>query len=772
MNRHVVAGLLILALAGCARDRVAQRGGQGVGGPVGLPPEVPPISETINQGAPSLGANALLADKAHGTISAPLNTGGAIVPAPPDAMGDPSTMSTASVAASPGESGGSASAATASPSTTGNIAALPGANPAAGPHVASGRPVASTQPHEHGPPAALSAPAEERPQPSTPAPAMSSLEGSSPASAIGQPTDAGARTLVPPAQPGPGTSDPLLGANPQVMPEIDPAGLPPRAGDAGVQPAAGTVPVVGPATPPLGKEPKPGADSDVMPNMELAPAPTSGGSGGSPVREDLPTSLVPAESGASAPEGAALPKANQDSLLGASPSLMPDMQLPPPRQPRNEKTIHGIEAAKGQSGAGSNPAGGTSPPTADSDVMPPIVLPPDTAKAPGAVPAPVDPLPPVVAPPPAEVAPPSAAPSTPVDPAPPPQAARAKRDSGLARTAGEAATVRSQVKTQAIKPAGEIAAHVGDDIITFTELTNALKDQLEGQFKGMPTNDKKSVNMLAAVTLQDLIDRNVIYQEVKRKLKDPKKLKAVNDIADRIWTDSELPAQIRKHKAEDEKTLREILAKKGRSLDDIRENHRINFLTHGYLEQEVASKFKAGLSEMRDYYNEHLNDFDRPAQRTWREVLIEVDKSPNRVAARQRAESALARLRRGDDFAKVAQSDSDGPNKSRGGVWQTSPGGYSVASVNAALETTPVGEISSIIEGPTSFHIIRVDERREAGPARFDEVQDEIREIVQRKKSRAGLNEYIVNLRKKVIIRTMFDGTDSDPALIRASAKP
>ena len=111
-------------------------------------------------------------------------------------------------------------------------------------------------------------------------------------------------------------------------------------------------------------------------------------------------------------------------------------------------------------------------------------------------------------------------------------------------------------------------------------------------------------------------------------------------------------------------------------------------------------------------------------------------------------------LKRGEDLAKLARSQSDGPtgSRNRGGLMETSPGGYAVVPVNSALMSLPIGQISGVIEGPQSFHIVKVENRRPAGPASFEEVQDKIKPIVQNQKILAERTAYINKLRRKTLI--------------------
>jgi peptidyl-prolyl cis-trans isomerase SurA len=74
--------------------------------------------------------------------------------------------------------------------------------------------------------------------------------------------------------------------------------------------------------------------------------------------------------------------------------------------------------------------------------------------------------------------------------------------------------------------------------------------------------------------------------------------------------------------------------------------------------------------------------------------------------------------------------------------------------VNAALKDLPIGKLSGILEGPDSFHIVRVDRRRAAGPAPFEELQDEIRTKILNQKFQAAREEYMKKLRDETPVDT------------------
>ncbi len=782
MNRHVVAGMLGLVLAGCAGDRSAlPRAGQVIP-PVSLTP-LPPIHEAINQENPRVDPRTLpagmvpqyakpslpqMADASNVKPTVPASPPASSSPSPrplaPEAMAaaapprpdETASTSAADRAAEPPHDATPNPAPTPGDQASPTLASSPGTTPVPGPDLSS------------QPPAAL-APASEPMQVAAPAsgvPAMLPPPATAPAQ--GPTTESVAKHEVPPrgTEPPPAdpttptptpapvtTTDPSLGALPDAIPT---PGLPPSTASAEPAPAHAPAPPqdpgqVGPAAsamspPSAATEPSLGAQPDA------APAPAS----------DLaPSHVPPPQVDPTATPVAPGPK---DS---APPESVPPIDLPPLPPEIETGTAEPLSALP----AAAMPSQPAETPKAPEEqvALPAPAAMPKPAEASVALPAPT------VAPEPAMSPQPAETPKAPEEPktAAPGAAAGPSQDPEVQVTASQEVTVHSEVKTRDLKEASKAAARVGDEVITLHELTLAVKDRLE-RMPPLPekTEERRRVtNMLAASCLEDLIEQSLIIQEARRQLKNPKQLTMFNEMADKAFRDEELPPLLRKYHAVNEYELKQRLAEKGLSLDAKRESFRSSFLAKGFLHSKLGTKMQVGLPEMLDYYNQHLKEFDRPAQVVWREVVVEVAKHRDRVAARQKADKILARLRNGEDFAKVAKSESEGPNKSAGGYWETSPGGYAVAAVNAALETLPNGQVSTVVESPESFHILRVESRRPAGPVPFAEVQDSIRKTVHMKKIQTEQGTYMDKLRSQVVITTMFDGTESDPnAVLQAQA--
>ncbi len=99
-------------------------------------------------------------------------------------------------------------------------------------------------------------------------------------------------------------------------------------------------------------------------------------------------------------------------------------------------------------------------------------------------------------------------------------------------------------------------------------------------------------------------------------------------------------------------------------------------------------------------------------------ILFRVE--PNAVpearnAARQKANTALARVRRGSDFSSLASQLSEDPgSKADGGFLPPSPKGKFVSAFDSAGWTLAPGAVSNVVETPFGYHIIKRPSREAA----------------------------------------------------------
>jgi peptidyl-prolyl cis-trans isomerase C len=197
--------------------------------------------------------------------------------------------------------------------------------------------------------------------------------------------------------------------------------------------------------------------------------------------------------------------------------------------------------------------------------------------------------------------------------------------------------------------------------------------------------------------------------------------------------------------------------------------------------QKNADKLVAD-ADIEQYYNEHPSDFDeirvrhilvstQPAEEGGDdagEAKDSKDKSKKpadkpktltKEEARAKAQGLLERVRKGEDFAKLAQENSDDPgSKDKGGEYDFFGRGKMVPEFDKAAFALKTGEVSEPVETQFGFHIIKLEERRTApSPGTDPKVRQQIADKLKQDK----LQERIEQIARdsEVVVPEDFDTT-------------
>jgi peptidyl-prolyl cis-trans isomerase D len=165
--------------------------------------------------------------------------------------------------------------------------------------------------------------------------------------------------------------------------------------------------------------------------------------------------------------------------------------------------------------------------------------------------------------------------------------------------------------------------------------------------------------------------------------------------------------------------------------DRYRTPPRVRVRYAAYLPKDFAALAAPSDDEVKAYYDEHRDDrFTAPEEVRARHILIKLPPAADekaRAAARTKAEDVLAKVKKGADFAKLAQEVSeDTGTASKGGDLGLFSRGHMVPAFDAAAFALEPGGVSDIVETPFGFHIIKVEEKVPGGQKPLEAVRDEI----------------------------------------------
>jgi peptidyl-prolyl cis-trans isomerase D len=145
----------------------------------------------------------------------------------------------------------------------------------------------------------------------------------------------------------------------------------------------------------------------------------------------------------------------------------------------------------------------------------------------------------------------------------------------------------------------------------------------------------------------------------------------------------------------------------------------------------VGEQIEISDEQIRTYYEENSQQFTRPEQRRARHILIKAGSAASEEQieqARAEAEALLERLRGGADFADLARQHSeDQGSAEKGGDLGWFPRGRMVPEFEEAVFSMEPGELAGPVRTNYGFHVIRLEEVREAGVQPLEDVRDQIR---------------------------------------------
>lgn len=267
------------------------------------------------------------------------------------------------------------------------------------------------------------------------------------------------------------------------------------------------------------------------------------------------------------------------------------------------------------------------------------------------------------------------------------------------------AALHVSAQTPTLQPGDYIAAVVNQDVVAASEVvqrTEKLRQEARQRGEVMPETAG-----LRKQALEALIEDRVLVtyaRENGSKIDEAELDRVVANVA----------AQNKLTMAQ----LRERLKADGTDYKSFRENLRDQMMTERVREREVQGRIKVTDAEIDAYLDKKRAALEQGGQINLAQVLVPVpDGAAEAVVAerRARAEAALARIKGGEDFGKVAREVSEDSNKARGGEIGMRPADRLPDIFVNATASLKTGQVApELLRSGAGFHILKVVERQGA----------------------------------------------------------
>lgn len=305
----------------------------------------------------------------------------------------------------------------------------------------------------------------------------------------------------------------------------------------------------------------------------------------------------------------------------------------------------------------------------------------------------------------------------------------------------------------------EIVAKINGDIVTNTELRDYRKG-VEEELKRQGMKGAEFEDAMAKITpdiLRDRVDEALLRQKGK-------------DLNIKVEADvnKQIADYQRQFKMPDpDQFQRYVVEQTGKSYEDFRGQIQDNLIVERVKGDEVYRRIQIPKEEIRAYYDQHKNEFQRKERVFLRELFISTqDKSPEEItAADNKAKDLAARAKRGETFPAMVQNNSDNElTKERGGLLDPFTKGMLNPQIENEVWDKQQGYVTDAIKFPNGWEIFKVEDHQREGLASYEEVESEVQNLLFGQRAPAALRAYLTKLRNDAFMMIKEGYTDTGAA--------
>lgn len=292
-----------------------------------------------------------------------------------------------------------------------------------------------------------------------------------------------------------------------------------------------------------------------------------------------------------------------------------------------------------------------------------------------------------------------------------------------------------------------VVAKINGKPLTAFELNEEFQALLPmmGSYHGNVSEEK--IAELRRQAMDNLIEKELQYQDAVEK--------GISASKDEI--ESELSRMEKAYGSS--KKFKDAVKKSGLTKDEVSWYIKKRLLI-AKAKEAVTAKAKMSDEELRDYYQKNKETFNRPEEFRASHILIGVEPAASaeeRGEKRKLASDLLAKIRAGEDFVKLAMRYStDARTAPIGGdIGAFHKGMMADDSLEKAMLSLKVGEISDVVESLYGYHIIMLTGMKPPTQLSFDDVRIDIKVRLEKKRTDELYKKWMEGLKTRAKIEIL-----------------
>lgn len=318
-------------------------------------------------------------------------------------------------------------------------------------------------------------------------------------------------------------------------------------------------------------------------------------------------------------------------------------------------------------------------------------------------------------------------------------------------------TAGGNIDTSAPLQDTDVVATVNGAPIFVSEVLDRYGVQLAAARKEAPADQIEELRRsLLKRDLKNHIERKVLVETLRSTLK-PEQIQLLEDHLKGLFEQEtdRLKKQLNVNTTHE---LEIELRKQKTSLANLRDGFYTQRMSMEYLAVKSRKKQALGRPELYAYYEQHIDEYLLPARVLWQQIVINFSEHGGKRESFAVLNQVIEELKQGDDFGAVAKRHSNGPTAQKGGQWDwTQKGSVANEEIERALFMLEVGAISQVFVDESSFRLVKINDRQEAGRVPFEDLQDEIKQKLQEETRKEAARDVLQELLDSAVVTTIFD---------------
>lgn len=167
-----------------------------------------------------------------------------------------------------------------------------------------------------------------------------------------------------------------------------------------------------------------------------------------------------------------------------------------------------------------------------------------------------------------------------------------------------------------------------------------------------------------------------------------------------------------------------------------------------YAIRKLFKEISVSKEDAEEFYNTYKENFVKKESARAKHILVDNEEKANEI---------LKEIKEGKSFEELAKEYSKCPSKDNGGDLGYFERGRMVPEFEEVAFKTNVGEISEVVQTQFGYHIIKVEDKKEASKVPFEQVEAKIKEHLLAMKRDEKLNEFTEKSKEKYAVNVNED---------------